>query len=354
MTYLTFRPFPTYLLALTVVLSYSSARDIARLSAAEGGFDANTVTVEQIIEVWRAREAATKTFTFEMAESELIGVGTRPDLEAGKVSPPEDVRVKRRRTITVDGTKMFHRITGPTWTHAVDALLFEEMTSVFDGQHAFSLHRREHNTDAVHSRGYIHNKPVHPDVHNLRLSPVIRHYRAISTPFGGLVPDRLKIIDRKAVVEGQKCVVLEHVDSPFRTKRLWLDCDKDMSIVRCCHLLREVVSCQIDVRFEKHPKYGWTPKSWESVRYFNGKVGDSSSNAMESLTLNLPVAKELFTLEFPIGTQVSDYGARRMHLVTKTDPKRFITLEESDRKATYSELMATPSGEAGKSRVAPR
>jgi hypothetical protein len=65
----------------------------------------------------------------------------------------------------------------------------------------------------------------------------------------------------------------------------------------------------------------------------------------------LVLKPEDFAFEFPPGTQVVEYGSKQgdvSHFIAQSDgKKRIITLDEFKHNASYEQLLASESGQAG-------
>jgi hypothetical protein len=312
-------------------------------------------TVAAVLKVWQAREQATRSFRCEMSGEFLTGKGSIiSTLEGGGVEhaitePRSDMKANQRSLLVVDGSSMRYERQGMEWADAIKDTAPQTMISTFDGRQSKQLFKRDREDDLVHSRAFVNNNGKHPEAHNLYLSPIIRHFRPISSDFGVIHPTQLVSAGPDEVVRGLKCHVLKDPNSDnLRSCKFWVASEQGMAIVRYVSYFQDRVENQAEITFRKDDILGWIPAKWSAVR-MGGKgaqVLDSCAMVLERCEVNLAVPAGTFDVAFPAGTEVIDYPKRKTFLVKPGGSWREIQEIERQRKASHSQLMATTSGEA--------
>lgn len=308
---------------------------------------------KKIVDAWAKRERETRTINAQIEQLRTLPKGSLsgmhdPPVEDSPVSPPADTTHVLTRALVIDGEKMLHSIAGESWSERVRAFVPEKMISVFDGKRAKSVHIKEEQTNAIHSQGFLHDKPQHPDRGNVNLGPVMRHFRPFSPVHGIFDPQKWTVLSTDAVVNESPCVrILEAGADGVNSREFWIDPSRDMALVRMVGRFGDRVTSQTDVTFKKAPVLGWIPESWAVTSYANGKLSNSSNCHLSDIRLNGDVAGETFALAFPSGTEVSDYALGKMFIVRPEGDYYEITTEDRKNGLTYVELVEKSKQDGG-------
>ncbi|MEX2175044.1 MAG: hypothetical protein WD872_11825 [Pirellulaceae bacterium] len=316
------------------------------LSAAE------PIQLADVLRVWRKRESAARTLRFDLVREYVRAKGTLTGIneEQGTVTTlPESFKSDQRVVLVIDGVKMRYERIGDTWAPGIEAPAPETMIAVFDGARQKIVHERQQSDDRMFSQGWVRSEKRHPDAANVHLSPIIRHFRPTSPVFGVIGIDRLQVERQDEMVDGLRCVILkEALPDGLRARKYWVAPDREMGIVRYVGYFQDQVETEAEVAFKRDPKLGWVPDRWRVASFVDGALVTSATTQVASEQLNLAVAAATFDFTFPVGTQVNDRIAKRQYLVKPGRTNRVVLPIERTRGATYSELMQTNPGEAGR------
>jgi hypothetical protein len=111
----------------------------------------------------------------------------------------------------------------------------------------------------------------------------------------------------------------------------------------------ECVLVQATLAYDDTSQLPGTPTSWSIVAY-----GGNPAFPRERHDGTLTVCKEsiapIVDFEFPVGTLVNDGDTKSLWVARPGGVRRLVTEEEQLRRPTYAELLATDSGQAGRSR----
>jgi hypothetical protein len=252
----------------------------------------------EILDVWRTREEAAKTVSFEL-------VGEHPAV-AGALERPAQMR----RSLVIDGVKM------RTEKHA-DGFKPEYSLEVFDGVLRKTLTRSKLNDDEFTANGWISAVTNHSEVRNMHLSPVIHHFRPLSSTFGVIKHDRLQVVKINEAMKGVSCVILEEDwGDGMRTARYWVAPSRDMAILRHERHFRGKKELLVEAAFEHQARNGWVPTSWTATSFRDGDIVFSASKvAVTYYDINAKIPEGTFDLTFPPGTEVFDRVSKIKHIV---------------------------------------
>jgi hypothetical protein len=149
----------------------------------------------------------------------------------------------------------------------------------------------------------------------------------------------------RGVAQGRDCLILQKRTRPI-TERCWVDSERDCTVVRYEYITS--YRFQVDISYKNVPDHGWTPAGWKTVEYLpKGTLQESSRSDVTGYTINKPLPENWFNFDFPVGTEVTDHKGKIEYIAREGGGKRLITEEERKRGATYEQMLATDSGEAG-------
>jgi hypothetical protein len=210
----------------------------------------------------------------------------------------DNLRPGKQLIILKDG-KMFRKLNRVIWSGAAE--IPEEMTSVFDGVAAKSLH-----VTAKSSVGFVHVKRQHADRYSLHVLPIVGHFRALADDMTILSPDKWHVVSTDAKLDDSTCVLLrEGSEEDVRYRELWFEAEKDYVLVRRRDVFHGRTENQLSINYKEDETVGWVPSAWRVDRHVNGRLIDHSDAKVVSLKINEPVDDPTFRLEFPPGTKIN-------------------------------------------------
>jgi hypothetical protein len=103
---------------------------------------------------------------------------------------------------------------------------------------------------------------------------------------------------------------------------------------------------QLEITYEDTDKYGSIPIAW-SVKKLerDGRLNHLSEINVLAYEINPKLPPEEFTIEFPVGTWVTDEMQGIDYIVRPGGKKRLITMAERDAQLTYEQLLNSETGE---------
>ncbi len=301
-------------------------------------------TLEKIIATWKQRQDNTRTFDFQWDEVRTYTKGSMPVME-GSAGPPEDVTQNNRLSLQVDGDMMRVWRNAPRWN---GKFVPRDSMSVFDGKDAKVFYDQADPAVqgmATYRVGFIGIHQYNEDVVDYDLWPILLTYRAIHRDMGRFKQDEWDMTEERGVADGRDCLILRKKGAPI-VERCWVDFERDCTVVRYEFITN--YRFQVDVSYKDVPGLGPVPASWQTVEYPpSGVLQQSNKAEVTGYTINKPLPDDWFHFEFPVGTDVVDHKNKTEYIVRKDGGKRLITEVERLRGATYEQLVATESGQAG-------
>jgi len=328
----------------TIGLCLLAAVQLATTHAAIGS------DLGKIKHAWRKRQSSVRTARFFMKDSTTIGKGSEsgretrfPNFIQRNILPPKHTTKLIQRTASFNPQNIRATSYGQRWNAWKEEFLTLDQRKVFTPKEARTLNNWAKKEDAAYPWGVIESGE--PFSCSLAMRPLILHYRPF-LPIHFFRFDEYTMDKDRSIVKGRSCVVLRR-DQGLLLHSYFLDPKRAYAILRytSTHKRREVVT--FDVTYAQDKSHKPVPKSWKVVRWSDGKLMQSNIVKVLHFSLNVGRDPSEFRLEFPVGTMVLDMKRRIDFLVRKNGAERIITRAEKNRSATYTELLATKSGNAG-------
>jgi hypothetical protein len=254
---------------------------------------------DKIIEQMRKRQAAAKTVEAQVEQRTLLvmpfGVRRVPAYEGEAGLRPG------KQAIILKDAKMFRKLDRFLLSAGGGGEVPEEMTSVYDGVVAQSLH-----VSGESSVGFVHTKRQHADRHSLHVLPIVGHFRALTDEMTVLSPDKWHVVATDAKLKDATCVLVrEGSEEDVRYRELWFDTERDYSLVRRRDVFNRRTANELDVSYKKDEAAGWVPSDWRVRCYADERMIENATAKVVSLKINEPVDDATFRFEFPPGTKVN-------------------------------------------------
>ena len=254
---------------------------------------------DKIVEQMRNRQAAATTVDAQIDERSLLvlplGVRRNPAQEGeGGLRPGKQV-------IMLKDAKMYRKLNRFLLSAGGEGGIPEEMTSVFDGVVAKSLH-----VSGKSSVGFVHTNRQHADRHNLHVLPIVGHFRALTDDMTVLAPNKWHVVATDAKYKDATCVMVrEGSEEDVRYRELWFESEKDYALVRRRDVFHRRTANELNISYKKDETVGWVPSAWRVERYADGRLIDLSLAKVVALKINEPIDDAMFQLDFPPGTKVN-------------------------------------------------
>jgi hypothetical protein len=325
------------------------------------------VTIQQIFDVWKSREAAVQSFYCRFA-GEIVNVpgskfgrAMRPLDDSGQSFPAEPLTLQRTHEVFIDGYKFRENRQGQSWWSETESVIDEKYVQVFHDNGSLSYFGRDGQSNEFHPLGFIApGEGEHADQYSGATShtiwPIFHTFRINQPKFGFDDAADWRILPETGAVGGRPCLILEQIsqaDLGFLW-RIWVAPDLDYCAVRKQAGRGSMVFAQLDIEYERDHATGvWAPATWSDI--YNGEDRETgepvlistSTYRMEEFASNPVIDAATFEFVFPPGTEVQDYtGETQTSYIVQDSGTRPIQEEERLRGARYTDLIASPVGKA--------
>jgi hypothetical protein len=307
--------------------------------------DAQELTLQGVIDAWRARQERTRSAFFHWSESVTKPKGSMRSSKSlpnrGTTIPPEDMILTFDSSLAIDAQKVCYRTKGDFWADEQGAFRPQRYASAFNGKQG----KTYWPADVRHARGFLESSGSNEELSSYHLKPLLIVYRSLDRKMRGLDPRRLTLPALTAIVDERKCRCVEFSRGPGVVERFWVDCERDSSVSRYMLSSNDKVLIQIDWNYRRQQADGWIPSRWRiTVNNPDGTLETSVVATVASASLNPAIDPREFEIDFPEGTLVYDKEKREEFIVRPDGGRRVIT--EQERGASYEELRKSPSGMA--------
>ena len=347
----------------------SAASDAAPEGA--GQAEALGVTPAEIFAGWQQRQDRVRTVHIEWTEQLTFTkgsmflapdqLGTLDDDTPPPQVPAEDTSFEVAASLTLDGDAFSYRRRGPDWQADIGRFEPRESIGVGGVERPFTFH------GATGVPGSFSRASVSPaggstlptDYHSMPLRLAFRPRKSLEEA-NRATDDAWHVAPQMVYLQERRCLLLERHTTRYTSGSLaegqevvtcWLDAEADFSILRYQHTRGEHVQTQIDIEYRTDEQAGWVPERWTGLRYGRRdplQLGEEFQGTVTACDVNVPADPGDFAADFPAGTWVRGPKDEGQWLVLADGTRRPITPEELRRGATYEELLATPSGQAGR------
>lgn len=281
-----------------------------------------TVTVSQIVDIWRLRQDHLRTLTIKWDQQEIVMKGMLPRPPDGEsqqpaedaVIPPSDVTLTGEFSLTIDGEKMRYVEDCERFSDNHNAQYRQRSTRVYDGQQYLACFPK--------GTGDFPIGEIQPETHALAVThernvvPIRLAYRILSSAMGGVEPSMLRLEPMEIDVLGRSCRLVRVELSQGRRIDLYVDPSRGYLPVRQTFLNRGSVLNEWTIESYLQSADSWVPQKWRYSELDKaGNLVRTLSAEVTSYSLNEPVAPSSFTIDFPEGTWVYDNVNDREYII---------------------------------------
>lgn len=327
-------------------------------SGAVTGQDPGTITPEGLAGIWKHRAESVRSGRFSwtvtrwIRKGSLAGDAVAPGVLAqlGQPFPTDDTTLTLSHTLVFDGSLIRHECRGPTFDPRAHSFRDEHFVSVWNGMES-KVFRGGHEVPW----GQVHDfswEPAQPELRAFQYA-----FRMHDPQWFTLEPSEHVIADRKAVINGVRCIRLE--TAPAVLAKLsqnggrawkasyWSSPDRGYAVVKYTLTWQDLTNADTTIRYRHDPEHGWYPVRWTQVMESHREPVRIDDATVTSYALNVPIDAGEFEFTFPDGTVVTDSRSQE-HYLARAVGKRMITPAELERGATYQSLLETEEGMAGR------
>lgn len=302
-----------------------------------GSISAEEPSIEDLVKMWSARQAGTKTATFHWGET---------------LTRQKELPQQRDYLLRIgDGANMrSESIPLANLDKPGEPLSRTGLTvSAFNGK------RNEYYTSAAspddHHRGIEFNAEFYDEIVNYHLQAVILSYRpllVVRSQFshkGNRIvrqDTKLVIVDRNATLGGTPCLIVESRSKAANpvVNRYWVDITRRGLILKHAEIVTGRVTAEVTISYKKDPVNGWVPILWKG-RFLNSSI----RSLVLDYTINKPIEPELFEIAYPAGTVVFDRDHSKRWRILTDGTRELISPAETGEDVPHEEESVMPQSQ---------
>lgn len=335
------------LLPLLVILAMPAMTENCLLFGQEG--QQPIPSLDTILSEWSKRQASVNSARFKWTEQQFWKQGsvTPPANPTGGVHPSEDAVFSVTEEFSFHGSKWRYSSKRKIWSVHDRKWVDDPFLITCDGGKTAQL--QFGGLDSF-PRGFI--KKPGAEVNTVTLWPITQTYRLLHAAFLSFERKDLRMTDRRGVIRGQSCLILERSDrDPANIITFWVAEQRGYPILRYSSSdgVREVT--RVEVEYKDDAKYGPVPIRWTISSYDNkGLLRRTFTASVDSFEMNPSIPEEAFQMQFPPTAIISDQrdGPTKFFYVKQDGSLRLFPTE--DNNATREQLETTEPGLAHFSR----
>lgn len=265
-----------------------------------------------------------------------------PPLPNNLVLPPATTKMTVHKEVWFDGNKV-RTVSRGNNSFSVDSMAYRlnELIGVFDGDTIMTTLTSDGALDTKDVPvGHIEVARAPAELRFPSVRPILMAYRSFSPSLARFDPERLVLTKRTAMIDGRRCLEIEHLDSAANKRsksRIWIDPSRDHLITRTLSITDGFVKQRMDIRYKEHAEQGWVPSGWE-VRTFSKEDGLDQVHVgtVTEAEINAPIEARVFQLTFPKGSMVIDEKENTTSLVMPDGNRR--RLSNREQRLSYAQL----------------
>lgn len=337
-------------------------------------------SIEQVFDVWRARQERVQTLEVRWTERNIFYPGAfSNNLDPGVRYPKEEAVVERDAVLYLDGTKWRYDLTGPEWWETAGKSVLTKRTEIVTAETYTRYVFVDEREDELHPFAKISRLEAYYGVPPVW--PIFNLYRPLINPMGDFNLKEWSMMDGEYQMDEHRTAWLVRRGDPQAPQKAWIDLDNPEfpPVRRTVEVRRPVVTERdesgnptqfeygdwmvrslVQIWYVPDPIAGTRPARWLAESYPQTSapepwVDQRQEVEITDFKVNQPIDPTLFTLEFAPGTKVTD--SRKVGDDGSADPVRYIvqadktqrhiTPQESRRGNSYREYLSTQTGQAG-------
>lgn len=299
-------------------------------------------TDTDVLRAWRKREAETASLRFTCDVEEVVMKRTRDPSGRSKDAEPlpkEDLLLRREFQYAVMQRNAIYSEEGQIWDHWDGAVVERRFRMNCIGEVQSSLYIEA--GDPIPAGFVQAARPYRlgRDAPNLAITLI---YRPLSQflSVGDVKEDTLAIRDAASTPTPDGLVSVAWNPDATQSIILWTDPQRDYLPVRC---LREHSGrLGYDLSIEYNNDGGtWVPSQWEERGFTKGELTHLEKTSVKEFEINGRLSDDLFKVEFPNGTWVTEIGrddSEVVYLILNDGTRRYLSKDENDVR-NYATLM---------------
>lgn len=330
---------------------------VGQLSAPRSGA-AETVILKDAMQRWKETQARVHSAEFKwttrhwMKQGAIARVGAFP-LNSDTPVPEKDITLEYKRIMTFRDGLVRYKSDGPVWDRDQKQFVEDSQDYAWNGESGIRL-------DADELKPYAFVYGANQQLTQNEVRPIQFAFRMLHPDWYVFKPEEYEIGNPSATIRGLHCLVVETArrlvqQKVARGRRplkavFWVCPERDFSVVRYAAVDEAIGSPTLEFEIDHTldaESGAWIPSRWTITTY--GKEGplEIETSTVEHYAINPQTLDEVFQLELPANTMVSDLRTGEDYIQRANGEKRIITREELVRGATYEDLVGSATGNAG-------
>jgi len=308
--------------------------------------------LDEIHASWQKRTNSIKSFRYECRLEELLAKASRnlPAHRRAKKNqlpaevPNVDAVLQRIVTCSMAGEKIAYSEDGEEWDDSTNRIRAGTYKVAFDARNYRQLVTGSTASQPKVAQGELADKNNSGALAssltlNVNQTAFWLWYSANDwLERRGYPPSTCKVNERRDFRDGRECVVASlrtSVPSAWKMM-LYLDPVRDYLPLQMVLENDGIVRCDLSIQYAKDEKVGWRVSAWKDESF--GKTGANDKSVSVEVThflVNEPLDDDLFTFEFPEGTQFQETSAA-------APTKYYVALASGGRKEIAKREFGRP------------
>jgi hypothetical protein len=306
-------------------------------------------TGSAISQIWQRREKGVESARFVWAEKKVLAPGSimaanEPYNYTGAPIPVQETEITSKQRFVFSGNKWRYEYEGQEFSMSMKSFVPARRTIVWDEQT-----EKFHQPDFPEfPRGEIRHEKLSGQEHAFK--PLVLAYRLLNPKWTKWSASIATRDQEQALVQERACALVTILGGrpggARITDRFFVDEARQCVVPRYGRWVNENQSLAMDIKYEDEQGTGSYPVEWTYSVFLNKQISESATSKVTQHEINPSVDPSEFDFQFPEKTLVVDTQAGSRYIVRPHDAKRDVTSEEASRGPSYSDLLATESGEA--------
>lgn len=260
------------------------------------------------VNAWKGRQSKITSAYFSMKCRRVFVAKSLQAPDGDERLPPKDVEAQLLLETSLSSKMWQVSMTGDIYHLNQRKLVGTHTKVAFDGKTCREFSRMSDDVPrgTVHREGY-----TDPLASTLCFRPVFywgRPQVSEGSPHEALHPDKWELASSDRQVGNDNRLYLVDKGGSLGTLHLALDPDADYCPSRIQFRVGDALEWQIDIENAQDTKSRiWFPSKWKATLFRRGRLIESYEVAVNTFSVDQPIAGEVFDQPYPVGTIVSDY-----------------------------------------------
>jgi hypothetical protein len=252
-------------------------------------------TLEDILKVWEARAKKAEHVKLTWKSTQFVPRNSYKLIAAKQAAqgdssehPPQDLQIDGRNELVLSGTRYRYDCSDSQWDFLSKSVRSRRSVDAFDGTSYVSMIYDEQQSKPIQQI----SKPVTAakmELNTLGLLPIMYALRGADASLFIEQFSRYELTGRSIPIRGRNVIEFQNVNRMTNgINRIYLDTDRDYTIVRLIREINGVEVAQLEVESQQNTPFGWLPSQWTYTTRSRTKVIRSSERFSDLSIEELP------------------------------------------------------------------